>query len=200
MTSSVFERMVRGGRQLTRRGLASLERAFDASRGGLTRFLGRGLTPWSDGADTDTTEWTLEHARRTESKWVRRDETVRCFRFDDGYVSTVTYDSRDVRWQLTPGQVPLANALAMATLFLQHEVTPQIDPEGRPFVGVSDAGPRQVFEEIADEPVEYVYLDKHRTLEEFPDFLETTEQLRLVHERMSPDRYRTLDDEQGSVG
>ncbi|RDI72956.1 hypothetical protein DWB78_00255 [Halopelagius longus] len=162
--------------------------------------LRRDVTAWATESDDSEEEWTLKHSRRTESKWVRGDETVRCFRFDDGYVSTVEYESRGATWQLTPGQVPLSNALAMATLFLQHEVTPQIDPEGRPFVGVGDAGPRHVFEEIADEPVEYVYLDEHRTLEEFPPFLDVTDQLRLVYDRMSPERYRTLDDEQGSVG
>jgi hypothetical protein len=136
--------------------------------------------------------WTLEYSRRTETTWTKTDETVRCFRFDDGYVSTVEYESRDVVWQLTPGQTPLANALAMAALYLQHGVTPQIDPDGRPFIGIGKDGPRQVFEEIADEPVEYVYLDENRTLEEFPDFLQTSDQLELVYERMSPARYRTL--------
>ncbi|SDQ35926.1 hypothetical protein [Halopelagius longus] len=199
MTSSVVERAVRGGKKLARRGLAPVERAFAASRRAL-HSLRRDVTAWATESDDSEEEWTLKHSRRTESKWVRGDETVRCFRFDDGYVSTVEYESRGATWQLTPGQVPLSNALAMATLFLQHEVTPQIDPEGRPFVGVGDAGPRHVFEEIADEPVEYVYLDEHRTLEEFPPFLDVTDQLRLVYDRMSPERYRTLDDEQGSVG
>lgn len=199
MTSSVVERAVRGGKTLARCGLALVERAYAAS-GYALRPLRRGLTAWTTESDDSEAEWTLAHSRRTESKWVRRDETVRCFRFDDGYVATVTYESRDATWQLTPGQVPLANALAIATMFLQHEVTPQIGPEGRPFVGVSESGPRQVFEEIADEPVEYVFLDEHRTLEEFPPFLEVTDQLRLVYDRMSPERYRTLDDEQGSVG
>lgn len=198
MTSSVLERIVRGGKRMARRGLFPAEHTSDPSRDGLVASVRRSLLPWSNATGADATRWTLKHARRTESEWVRRDETVRCFRFDDGYVSTVAYESRDVTWQLTPGQVPLANALAMATLFLQHEVTPQIDPEGRPFVGVSDSGPRQVFEEVADEPVEYVYLDEYRTLEEFPSFLDATEQLRLVYERMSPDRYRTLGDEHGS--
>jgi hypothetical protein len=176
MTFSVFARVVRAGRRVVRGGLAPFDRSIATS-------------------DSRATDWSLEYSRRTESQWVRRDETVRCFRFDDGYVSTVEYESRDVTWQLTPGQVPLASALAMAALYLQHETTPQIDPEGRPFVGVSDSGLRQVFEEIADEPVEYVYLDEHRTLEEFPSFLDATDQLRLVYERMSPARYRTLDDE-----
>ncbi|SFR69506.1 hypothetical protein [Halogeometricum limi] len=151
----------------------------------------RTLRP-SNARDGDERDWRLAHARRTETKWRRDDETVRCFRFDDGYVSTVDYADRDVTWQLTPGQVPLASALATATVYLQHATTPQMDPDGRPFVAVGDAGPRQVFEEIADEPVDYVYLDTLRTLEEFPSFIDVNDDVRRVYERMSPTRFNTL--------
>lgn len=136
--------------------------------------------------------WEIDRSRRTETQWRRGDETLRCFRFDDGYVSTVEYESRDVTWQLTPGQVPLASALAMVTVYRQHGITPQIDPDGRPFVAVGDSGPRQVFEEIADEPVDYVYLDTVRTVEEFPSFIDVDEDVRSVYERMSPARYNRL--------
>lgn len=146
----------------------------------------------TDAAPTDERGWELDRPRRTETRWRRDGETVRCFRFDDGYVSTVEYDDRDVTWQLTPGQVPLASALAMATVYRHHGTTPQIDPEGRPFVAVGESGPRQVFEEIADEPVDYVYLDAIRTLEEFPSFIDVTDDVRRVYERMSPTRYSTM--------
>jgi hypothetical protein len=158
---------------------------------GLKRWVDTVRSPHRTSPSRDD-RWALERSRRTETQWVWDGETVRCFRFDDGYVSVVEYDRRDVTWQLTPGQVPLASALAMTALYLQHDVTPQIDPEGRPFVAVGSDGPRQVFEEIADEPVDYVYLDTLRTLEEFPPFLDADETLEHVYDRMSPARYRTL--------
>ncbi|POG57229.1 hypothetical protein [Haloferax marisrubri] len=136
-------------------------------------------------------EWSLERSRSTETRWSRSDERVECFRFDDGYVTTVHYEDREVTWQLTPGQVPLASALAMAKLYLEHELTPQTDPEGRPFVGLSERGPVQVFEEIPPEPVEYVYLDGVRTLEEFPEFLTVDDDFRAVFDRMVPARSST---------
>ncbi|ELZ98693.1 hypothetical protein C440_00015 [Haloferax mucosum ATCC BAA-1512] len=136
-------------------------------------------------------EWSLKWSRQVESRWSRPKETVDCFRFDDGYVTTVKYETRDVTWQLTPGQVPLASALAMATLYLEHKLTPQTDPEGRPFIGLADHGPVQVFEEIPPEPVEYVYLDGIRTLEEFPDFLTIDNDLRSVFDQMAPAQSRT---------
>ncbi|WP_411963650.1 hypothetical protein [Haloferax sp. YSMS24] len=135
--------------------------------------------------------WSLEWSRRIETRWSRGGELVDCFRFDDGYVTTVQYTQRGVRWQLTPGQVPLASALAMARLYLDHRLTPQTDREGRPFIGLTDSGPVQVFEEIPPEPVEYVYLDGIRTLEEFPDFISVDEDLRSVFERMVPAQSRT---------
>ena len=132
-----------------------------------------------------------ESATETETHWRGAAEIVSCFRFDDGYVVTVRYEDRDVTWQLTPGQLSLGSALATAELYLQHGVTVQVDPEGRPFVGVADHGPRQVFEEIADEPVRYVYFDTVRTLDEFPPFLDCSDEQVEVFERMSPsERHR----------
>ncbi|ADE04594.1 MULTISPECIES: hypothetical protein [Haloferax] len=139
----------------------------------------------------DDGAWSLERSRSTETRWSRPGERVDCFRFDDGYVTTVHYEDREVTWQLTPGQVPLASALVMAKLYLEHELTPQTDPEGRPFVGLAERGPVQVFEEIPPEPVEYVYLDGVRTLEEFPEFLTVDDDFRAVFDRMAPARSST---------
>ncbi len=127
-----------------------------------------------------------ESATETRTRWTNDTETVACFRFDDGYVVTVSYSDRDVTWQLTPGPISLGSALATAELYLQHGITVQIDREGRPFVGVADGVPRQVFEEIADEPVRYVYFDTVRTLDEFPDFIDISDELTDVFDRMSP--------------
>ncbi|KAB1196075.1 MULTISPECIES: hypothetical protein [Haloferax] len=135
--------------------------------------------------------WSLEWSRRIETRWSCGEELIDCFRFDDGYVTTVQYKRQEVKWQLTPGQVPLASALAMARLYLEHRLTPQTDRDGRPFIGLADHGPVQVFEEIPPEPVEYVYLDGIRTLEEFPDFITVDENLRSVFERMVPAQSRT---------
>ncbi len=179
MTSSVFRWARHGVRRIGAWGAAPFRWVAHAMRS-------------ADSGSVDERGWELNRPRRTETEWRRDDETVRCFRFDDGYVSTVVYETRDVTWQLTPGQVPLASALAMATVYRQHSTTPQIDPDGRPFVAVGESGPRQVFEEIADEPVDYVYLDTIRTLEEFPSFIEVSEETRRVYERMSPTRYNTL--------
>lgn len=128
----------------------------------------------------------LESATETRTQWTADSESVACFRFDDGYVVTVTYADRDVTWQLTPGPISLGSALATAELYLQHGITVQIDREGRPFVGVADGAPRQVFEENADEPIRYVYFDTVRTLDEFPEFLEVSDELTGVFDRMSP--------------
>ena len=82
----------------------------------------------------------------------------------------------------------MASALATAQLYLEHRLTSQTDREGRPFIGFTDNGPVQVFEEIPPEPVEYVYLDGIRTLEEFPDFITVDESLRNVFDKMAPAR------------
>lgn len=139
--------------------------------------------------------WDLERTRRHQTRWSCRGESVDCFRFDDGYVTTVTYDGRGVTWQLTPGPVMLGSALAAAALYVQHGVTPQIDRAGRMFIAVDNQGiPTQVFDEIADRPVDYVYLDGHRTVEEFPPFVDVTPDLERVFERMSPAEQRPLGD------
>lgn len=137
-------------------------------------------------------DWELTRARRGETRWRRDDEFVECFRFDDGYVTTVTDEHRDVTWQLTPGPVSLGSGLAAAALYLQHRVTPQIDRSGRMFIAVDDGRPVQVFEEIADSLVEYVYLDSIRTVDEFPSFVRVSSELERVFERMSPHEQRPL--------
>lgn len=137
--------------------------------------------------------WRLQRTRRSETEWERRGEHVECFRFDDGYVTTVEYDTRAVTWQLTPGPVTLGSALAAAALYIQHDVTPQLDRSGRMFIAVDDdMTPVQVFEEIADRPVEYVFLDGVRTVDEFPPFLEGTADFERVFERMAPVEPRPL--------
>ena len=178
-----------GNRTLTnvRRRFARLGTAF--------RRFAAAVTPARRDGDKTTRrgryELDAESATATETRWRGDAETVSCFRFDDGYVVTVRYGDRDVTWQLTPGQLSLGSALATAELYLQYGVTVQIDAEGRPFVGVADHGPRQVFEEIADEPVRYVYFDIIRTLDEFPSFLECDDEQAEVFERMSPsERHR----------
>ncbi|WP_410764394.1 hypothetical protein [Haloferax sp. DFSO60] len=135
--------------------------------------------------------WSLEWSRKTETRWRATDEIVDCFRFADGYVTTVRYPSREVTWQLTPGYVPLASALLMARLYVEYGLTPQTDPDGRPFIGQSERGPVQVFEEIPPEEVEYVYLDGIRTLEEFPEFVTVDENLETIFDRMIPARSPT---------
>ncbi|WP_416839906.1 hypothetical protein [Haloferax sp. DFSO52] len=152
------------------------------------RALGRAWARLRDTISTTNVDetWSLEWSRRIETRWSYRGELIDCFRFDDGYVTTVQYKRQGVRWQLTPGQVPLASALAMAKLYLEHRLTPQTDRDGRPFIGLTDHGPVQVFEEIPPEPVEYVYLDGIRTLEEFPEFITVDENLQSVFERMVP--------------
>ena len=176
---------------------SAVTRAVDRTRGAVVRgaaslrSLGGRVARFGGGSTSDTRRERYhldsESATETETRWTDApaSESVTCFRFDDGYVVTVTYDDRDVTWQLTPGPISLGSALATAELYLQHGVTVQIDGEGRPFVAVADDGPRQVFEEIADEPVRYVYFDAVRTLDEFPDFLDISDELADVFDRMS---------------
>lgn len=135
--------------------------------------------------------WERVWLARSRVRWRRGTETVECFRFADGYVATVEYADRDATWQLTAGPVPLAGALFTVGLYMQHAVTPQIDPEGRMFIAVGDDGPTQVFEERTSDPVEYVYLDAFRTLEELPDYVDCTE-LDRVYQRLSDDKRREL--------
>ena len=177
---------------------SAVTHAVDRVRGAVARtatslrFLGGQVAHLGD-SPTSTTRrerYRLEpeSATETETQWTddTASESVACFRFDDGYVVTVTYADRDVTWQLTPGPISLGSALSTAELYLQHGITVQIDGEGRPFIAVNDDGPRQVFEEIADEPVRYVYFDTVRTLDEFPGFLDISDELADVFDRMSP--------------
>ena len=158
------------------------ERLCDA----VARLFGR-EAPSTDAAGTaDRNDWELDRSRRSETQWRRSDERVDCFRFDDGYVATVTYEDRETTWQLTPGPVQLGSALATVALYLQHDITPQFDRAGRLFIAVDGDTPIHVFEEIADRPVEYDYLDGTRTVEEFPPYIDVTSELERVFERMSP--------------
>jgi hypothetical protein len=125
------------------------------------------------GEQTQSAQWERVWLARSEARWRRGTEVVECFRFADGYVATVEYTDRDVTWQLTAGPVPLAGALLTVALYTQHGITPQIDPDGRMFTALGSDGPRQVFTETPEQPVEYVYVDAFRTLEEFPDCIAT---------------------------
>lgn len=129
------------------------------------------LTP-PYGVDRVEAPWERVWLSRTEARWRRGTEVVECFRFTDGYVATVEYTNRAVRWQLTPGPVGLASALFTVSLYIQYGITPQIDPDGRMFIAVGDDGPQQVFSASPDSPVQYVYIDSVRTLEELPDCLD----------------------------
>lgn len=138
-----------------------------------------------------TDEWRRVWLTRSKARWRRGDEVVECFRFDDAFVATVEYVDRGVTWQLTAGPAPLPCALAAVALYVEHGTTPQIDPDGRPFVAVGPDGPRQAFEESASEPVEYLYIDAFRTLEEVPDSVDVS-RLRTVGDRLDPRPRREL--------
>lgn len=136
-------------------------------------------------------QWERAWLARREARWRRGTEVVECFRFADGYVATVEYTDRNVTWQLTAGPVSLAGALFTVALYTQHAVTPQIDPDGRMFIALGDDGPQQVFTETPTSPVEYVYVDTFRTLEEFPECIDT-EPLELTFRRLSYSPRREL--------
>lgn len=161
--------------------LPSLARLRDRLRSALTRLSVGDTTGSGDG-------WRLVEATDSRTRWRREDLTVDCRRLGDGYVVSVARDGDRSRFQLTPGFVPLASALAVATLYLQHGVAPQFDRDGRPFVGVERGRPRQVFDpESAGTSVRYVYLDGVTTLDEMPEFLPIRRDVRSAAERM-PDR------------
>lgn len=121
---------------------------------------------------SDGEGWTRVWLTRSEARWRAGDEVIECFRFGDGFVATVEYVDRDVTWQLTAGPAALPCGLTTVALYVEHGITPQIDPDGRPFVGIGADGPRQVFERSPSDPVEYVYLDTLRTFEEVPDAID----------------------------
>lgn len=156
--------------------------ARTAIRTAIARLLGR--------APGSSPEWTRTWLATDRVRWRRGDETVECFRFGDGVVATVNYADRGVAWQLTAGPAPLASALFTAGLYMQYGVTPQIDPDGRTFVAVDD-GPTQVFEEEPARPVEFVYADAFRTIEEFPEFVDT-EPLEPAYHRFTTDERHRL--------
>lgn len=139
--------------------------------------------------------WYLAWANDDETRWRRGAEIVECYAFDDGYLTTASHDDQETTWQLTAGPVSLGSALAAAALYLQYDLSPQFDPDGRPFIGVSDDAPVQVFEESTDGRIRYVYLDGIRTLEEFPPFLDGDDDVTRAFKRMSPERRPTLSSE-----
>jgi hypothetical protein len=152
-------------------------RSVRAVRTALAKLTGRRSDPGAAG-------WVRAWLTRSRVRWRRDDETVECFTFGDGYVATVTYADRDVTWQLTAGPVHLASALFTAGLYMQHGITPQIDPDGRTFVAVADGEPTQAFEEEVSRPVEFTYADAFRTVEEFPEYVDT-DPLETAYERMA---------------
>lgn len=149
---------------------------------------GRGTHP-ADG-------WRITRSDEERTRWRRDAELLDCFRFVDGYVVTVGYIGMRNWWQVTPGRAPLGSALAIANLYLDHRLTPQIDREGRPFVGVAGGAPRQVFtpDDARESVAEYVYLDDIRTLEDFPDFLDVRTDVRRAYSRMSAPRPTSVGD------
>jgi len=158
---------------------AALGRSIDSVR----RTLG------SVASAPSTRSWRLVRTSDDGAAW-RRDETcVECLAVDAGYVVTVRRGD-DGRFQLTPGHVALPSALAVASVYLEHGVPPQIDRDGRPFVGVRDGRPRQVFDVEDADRVRYVYLDVVTGIEEFPDFLAVRDDVRHVAHRMPSSRPR----------
>lgn len=157
--------------------------------GSVASSLGSLFPPYGNGPADAT--WERAWLARKEARWRRGSEAVECFRFGDSYVATVEYTDRDVTWQLTAGPVSLAGALLTVGLYMQHHVTPQIDPDGRMFVALDDDGPRQVFSESDTNPVDYVYLDVFRTLEELPDCIDI-EPLEPAYRRLSHGPRREL--------
>lgn len=149
---------------------------------------GRGTHP-ADG-------WRLTRSDEDGTRWRRDAEILDCFRVGRGFVVTVGYTGIRNRWQATPGHVPLGSALAVANLYLDYRLTPQIDRDGRPFVGVAGGAPRQVFtaDEAEEADAEYVYLDTVQTLEDFPEFLDVRVGVRRAYSRMTTPRPVSVDD------
>jgi hypothetical protein len=179
MRKPAFGRVRRGLRNLGAWLLSPLARLVDGVATGIDAST-----------DDEPAEWGLSWAGGEESRWRRGSEFVDCEAFADGYVVTTSFDDRDARHQLTPGPVPLGSALATVTLFCQHNLSPQFDNTGRPFIPLTDDDePRQIFDEADDDAsVHYVYLDNIRTLEEFPDFLTVRSDVRRAFKRMAPRR------------
>lgn len=139
--------------------------------------------------DRGPTEWRLERVGTERTVWRRGEEQVECFRLGDGYVVTASRAGRPNRWQLTPGHAALPSALAVVTLYLEHGLAPQIDRDGRPFVGVADNEPTQVFApSAADADTRYVYLDAVSSFDGFPPFLPVRDDVLRVDDRMPSPR------------
>lgn len=149
---------------------------------------------WGD-STANANGWHLAWANDDETRWRRGAEILECYAFDDGFLTTVEHDDQETTWQLTSGPVSLGSALAAAALYLQYDLSPQFDRDGRPFVGVSEGEPIQVFEASTAARVRYVFLDGIRTLEEFPPFLDDDTDVTRAFKRMSPERRPTLSSE-----
>lgn len=151
-------------------------------------YSARGIRWLTGESESYGHDWNLAWVNDEKTRWRRGSEILECYAFDDGYLTTVSRDERDATWQLTAGPVPLGTALAAAALYLQHDLPPQFDRDGRPFVGVADDAAVQVFEESTVDPAQYVYLDGIRTLEEFPPFLDHGADVSRAFKRMSTER------------
>lgn len=161
---------------------ASIVRLRDRLRAVVTRLRA--------GDGTTGEGWRLVESTADRTRWRRADRTLDCRRLGGGYVVTVSHHDARSRYPLTPGFVPLASALAVVTCYLQYGVAPQLDRDGRPFVGVRRGQPTQVFDPAdAGTSVRYAYLDGVTALDEFPAFLDVGEDVRTAAERM-PDRRR----------
>ncbi|WP_224335678.1 hypothetical protein [Haloprofundus halobius] len=128
--------------------------------------------------------WKRVWLTRTDVRWRNADTVVECFRVADGYVATVEYTDRDVTWQLTKGPVPLASALAVSALYLQYELTPHVDADGRMFIAVAKEHPVEAFRNFEAKPFEYTYLDGYRSLEELPSWIGRVD-IESVYTRLS---------------
>ncbi|WP_224449606.1 hypothetical protein [Haloprofundus salilacus] len=142
-------------------------------------------------AEQPSKPWQRVWLTRSEVRWRKADTAVECFGVADGYVTTVEYTDRDVTWQLTKGPAPLASALAVSALYLQHGVTPHVDADGRMFVAVANERPVEAFRNFEEKPYEYTYLDGYRSLEELPGWVDRTD-LKPVYAKLSHRHRREL--------
>ncbi|MFB6161534.1 MAG: hypothetical protein ABEJ61_10235 [Haloferacaceae archaeon] len=133
-----------------------------------------------------TGEWHFVRAKQSATRWRRGDRTLECGKQGGGYVVTVTREGERARFQLTSGAVRLPLALAVATLYLDYGLVPQTDRDGRPFIGVDDGEPLQVFDpDSVGDDVRYVYLDDVTDVDEFPSFLPVRDDVRHAKRRMT---------------
>lgn len=154
----------------------------------------RSGTNWAEtrlGSERSNRSWQRVWLTRNDVRWRKAGTVVECFGVADGYLATVEYTDRNVTWQLTKGPVPLASALAVVALYLQYEVTPHIDPDGRMFVATVDGRPIEALRDVADRPFEYHYLDGYSSLDELPDWVDRTD-LDPVYSRLAQRHRREL--------